>query len=239
MIVKLIAHTVLTTWAFEVMQAVGYEPHDEAEDADELAEFSGRLCYQSWSRPNPATATNQGYLKNILDQEHYSVLEHASASFYISGVSRSLTHELVRHRHLSFSQLSQRYVDESEAKIILPPAIATYDPDLVMSKIAGNVMLGAQEAYAQLVHRLGELGLSRKEARQAARSVLPNATETQLVVSGNLHAWRDVIEKRTKLNPDTGKPFADLEIYHLMVEIRRQLNDLAPNTFQDLMPKES
>lgn len=90
----------------------GYHPYSQ--DADDLAEQAGRLCYLSWNRPNPATATNKGYLANIIAQGHFSVLEHASATFYIDGVTRNFTHELIRHRHLSFSEVSQRYVDVSE-----------------------------------------------------------------------------------------------------------------------------
>jgi len=58
--------------------------------------------------PSEKTATNMGYMANILKQQHYSIMEHASATFYIEGVSRNLTHELIRHRHLSYSELSQR-----------------------------------------------------------------------------------------------------------------------------------
>lgn len=232
MIVRLFAHTVLAPGALEVMEMVGYQPHEQEAPADELAEFSGRVCYQSWSRPNPGTATNQGYLQNILNQEHYSVLEHGSATFYVAGVSRSLTHELVRHRHLSFSQLSQRYVDESKVAFVPRAEVfhAATDRQIKLGQLATDIM----KAYAEIYEALVERGMSRKEARQAARWVLPNATETQLMVTGNLLAWRDVIKKRTKLNPETGKPFADQEIYDLMVEARRQLKDLAPNTFQDL-----
>jgi thymidylate synthase (FAD) len=96
-----------------------------------LVEFSGRACYQSWSRPNPATATNAGHLAHILEVGHLSVLEHGSASFYITGVSRSLTHELVRHRPFSPSQLSQRYVDGANAEMVEPDVIAD-DPELHM-----------------------------------------------------------------------------------------------------------
>lgn len=84
-------------------------PFDEwVANADELGEMAGRLCYKSWKRPNPVTANNKGYIGNIIAQQHFSVLEHASATFWISGVSRSLTHELVRHRHLSFSAEEDR-----------------------------------------------------------------------------------------------------------------------------------
>ncbi len=82
----------------------------DADGGEALVEFAGRACYQSWAKPNPRTATNGGYLKHLLAVGHDSVLEHATVTFYITGISRSCTHELIRHRHFSFSQLSQRFV---------------------------------------------------------------------------------------------------------------------------------
>ena len=236
MIVELIAHTVVTGWGH--MRDAGWVDHldvrgDEYDisqspdiDADYLAEFAGRLCYQSWDRPNPATATNAGYLANIIGQQHYSVLEHSSATFYVAGVSRSLSHELVRHRHLSFSQVSQRYVDERNAQVITPPALVSEgDPEL-RAYIKG-AMGSAQAVYQAIVETLTQRGHSRKEARQAARSVLPNATETKLVVTGNMRAWRDVIAKRIS-------PHADAEIQLLAQKILAHLKTIAPSTFQDM-----
>ena len=76
-----------------------------------ITETSGRLCYMSYSRPRPGG--NAAYLHHIKEVGHGSVLEHAVWNFLITGVSRSLTHELVRHRAgMSYSQLSQRFVDE-------------------------------------------------------------------------------------------------------------------------------
>src|SRR5688572_309269 len=92
-------------------------------DGQLLIEFAGRECYQSWSKPNPATASNSGYIENLLKQRHFSVFEHASATFRFENVSRSFTHELIRHRHFSYSQLSQRYVDASDVKIVLHPDV--------------------------------------------------------------------------------------------------------------------
>src|SRR5919198_4004516 len=101
----------------------------DADGGQALAEFAGRACYQSWTKPNPATATNAGYLRHILEVGHLSVLEHGTVSFYITGISRSLTHELIRHRHFSYSQLSQRYVPEKNAAMVEPAVIAR-DPEL-------------------------------------------------------------------------------------------------------------
>ena len=92
----------------------------DADGGQALAEFAGRACYQSWNKPNPATATNAGYLRHILEVGHLSVLEHGAVTFYFTGVSRSFTHELIRHRHFSYSQLSQRYVPERDAAMVEP-----------------------------------------------------------------------------------------------------------------------
>jgi thymidylate synthase (FAD) len=100
---------------------------DAATDADALVEVAGRVCYMSFKAPRPGG--NGAYIANILEQAHGSVLEHAAWTVLITGVSRSLTHELVRHRvGFGFSQLSQRYVDESEVSFVVPPAFLD-DPD--------------------------------------------------------------------------------------------------------------
>ncbi|KAA8962896.1 FAD-dependent thymidylate synthase [Mycobacterium sp.] len=195
-----------------------------------LVEFAGRACYQSWSKPNPKTATNAGYLRHIIDVGHFSVLEHASVSFYITGVSRSCTHELIRHRHLSFSQLSQRYVPEADAQIVVPPGLED-DPQL--RRILAEAADASRAAYTELLARLEakfadapKAVLSRKQARQAARAVLPNATETRLVVTGNYRAWRHFIAMRASEH-------ADLEIRRLAIACLRQLVDVAPAVFAD------
>src|SRR5690606_13467825 len=110
--VTLIANTelvssVVSPYAIEEWMDLDFE----SMDAEDLIEFAGRSCFQSFNKPNPATRANKDYIANIIAQGHHSVLEHASATFYIEGVSRALTHELIRHRHLSFSELSQRFVN--------------------------------------------------------------------------------------------------------------------------------
>lgn len=186
-----------------------------------LAEFAGRSCYRSYDRPNAGTATNKGYLENILEKHHYSVLEHAQFSFYVTGVSRSLLAELTRHRHLMFSVESQRYVDSSEINFVLPPAIEE-DPAAISEL---NLMCGYALRSYQLLesHQRGK-GLTKKQARESARSVLPNAAETRLVVSGNMNAWLQVIVKRDN-------PAADAEIQRLFRMIGDELARLVPNVF--------
>ncbi|CAL9365224.1 Flavin-dependent thymidylate synthase [Actinosynnema sp. ALI-1.44] len=202
----------------------------DADGGEALAEFAGRACYQSWTKPNPATATNAGYIKHIIEVGHLSVLEHGSVSFYFTGMSRSLTHELIRHRHFSYSQLSQRYVPERNAAMVEPDVIAA-DPEL--HELFLKATQASVDAYTELLKGLEQkfsdvpsATLRRKQARQAARAVLPNATETRIVVTGNYRAWRHFIAMRATEH-------ADVEIRALAVECLRQLQKAAANVFAD------
>lgn len=202
----------------------------DADGGQALVEFAGRACYQSWSKPNPRTATNASYLHHIIDVGHFSVLEHASVSFYITGLSRSCTHELIRHRHFSYSQLSQRYVPERDAQVVVPPGLAD-DPELV--RIFTDAADASRATYTELLDRLEakladlpNATLRRKQARQAARAVLPNATETRIVVTGNYRAWRHFVAMRASEH-------ADVEIRRLAIACLRQLVEVAPAVFGD------
>jgi len=188
---------------------------------DELAEFSGRIDYESFGRPNPQTATNKGYVANIIDKQHFSVLEHASATFYIDGVSRNFTHELIRHRHLSFSEVSQRYVDVSEFEFVIHPGLEDIDPIEIHT-----VLSPAKSVYRTIMDALTKKGVPRKQARQAARHVLPSGLETKILVTGNMRAWRELLPKR--LSPTADKEF-QLVAQKILVELKK----IAPNTFQD------
>jgi len=202
----------------------------DAEGGEALAEFAGRACYQSWTKPNPATATNAGYLRHILEVGHLSVLEHGSVTFYLTGVSRSLTHELIRHRHFSYSQLSQRYVPERDAAVVEPDVIAG-DPDLHAEFAAASE--AALASYTKLLEGLEKkyadepnATLRRKQARQAARALLPNATETRIVVTGNYRAIRHFVAMRASEHADT-------EIRALAVAVLRAVQGVAAGAFAD------
>ena len=202
----------------------------DATGGQALAEFAGRACYQSWSKPIPATATNAGYLDHILQVGHLSVLEHSTATFYITGISRSVTHELIRHRHFSFSQLSQRYLPATGPEVVEPAVIAA-DPEL--HEIFTAAAAASADAYTALLTALEERAatapdgtLARKQARQAARAVLPNATSTAIVVTGNYRAWRHFIGMRAT-------EAADVDIRGLAVALLVELQALAPNVFAD------
>jgi thymidylate synthase (FAD) len=239
-----------------------------------LAEVAGRMCYMSFAKPRPGG--NAAYLSHIKEVGHGSVLEHAVFSLIVTGISRSCSHEVVRHRAgFAYSQLSQRYVDESVAEYCVPPDLKDevdaaramvdfredcrdyhkqldeviaaderwnkYSKDEFSDMVkAGEYWLEAveisHEAYSRISTYLSEKAIkkrpdlvktdARKFARQAARSVLPNATETKITMTANARAWRHFIEMRASKH-------ADPEIRKLGVEICRVLQEASPNLFGD------
>lgn len=177
--------------------------------------------------------------RTIFEQQHGSILEHATATLYFTGVSRAFLTELTRHRHLSFSVRSQRFVDEGEANIVVPPALRNLESEFVYdSQEFYDDLTGTPSealdwwfrdnllSYERLTGALEGAGFVRKQAREAARAVLPNMTETKMVVTGNLRAWLQVIERRTA-------PDADAELQEVMGMARDVLKPLAPSIFKD------
>jgi thymidylate synthase (FAD) len=196
--------------------------------AEVLSEAAGRVCYMSFGK---GRKTNREYIGHILSVGHGSVLEHAVFNFVFAGVSRSFTHELVRHRAgFGYSQLSQRFVNESDSDFVEPDCIAQ-DPEL--DRLFRETIEVARRAYDRIVERLMESfsgvedkTLRRKLARQAARSVLPNATETKIFVTANARAWRHFIELRSDEH-------AEVEIRKVAIAVLRVLQREAPNLFGD------
>jgi thymidylate synthase (FAD) len=222
--------------------------HDDAVSAgDAMPEVAGRMCYQSFTNPRPGG--NAAYLDHIKSVGHGSVLEHSVWNFIITGVSRSLSHELIRHRAgIGVSELSQRYVDCSDVAFVIPPALLKYHRDwcencggisaealdlaLPFSEWLGGRVDSLAE-YAQWTDRLvkdapADLPATerRKWARQAARSVLPECTETQLFWTANARALRHFIEMRASRH-------ADQEIRRLAVCVLRLMQSEAPHLFSD------
>jgi thymidylate synthase (FAD) len=196
---------------------------------EHLVETAGRICYMSFAKPRPGG--NKAYIGHILEVGHGSVLEHAVWNLLFTGVSRTLTHELIRHRAgFGYSQLSQRYVDESIAEYVEPDCIAN-DPEL--HRIWSGAVADAHTAYMTLTEKLLKVfesepdkTLRRKLARQAARSVLPNATETKIFVTANARALRHFIELR-------GNRHAETEIRKLAIAVLKVMQTEAPNLFDD------
>lgn len=196
---------------------------------EKLSEIAGRLCYMSFAKPRPGG--HAAYMENIKLSAHGSVLEHTVWNFIVTGVSRSFTHELVRHRAgFGYSQLSQRYVDESVADFIEPECIAE---DSELHEIWLAAVEHAQEAYVKLSAGLQakfahveDKTLRRKLAKQAARSVLPNATETKIFITANGRALRHFIELRCSEH-------AEVEIRAVAARMLEILQKEAPHIFGD------
>ena len=204
------------------------------EDSSAIIEVSARLCYMSFGRGRRDITE---FINNLLSSKDGSVFEHVNYGFVFTGISRSLTHELVRHRAgFAFSQRSQRYVDESDANFVIPPALAAGNEDSEQARtVLEKALEAAADSYDQLVSALNEVlprdkfssaTDRRKAVRQAARAVLPNATETKIFVTANVRAWRHFIEMR-------GAIFADWEIRRLALAVLELLQREAPLLFGD------
>ncbi len=200
--------------------------------AEIIAEAAGRTCYMSFGK---GRKTNADYLDRIISSHHGSVLEHAVWNFLITGISRSLTHELIRHRAgWGYSQLSQRYVDESDAQFVVPPFYREHEE--LYEQWLGAIE-DAHKSYLELVEAsepiVAELYPSmtatdrRKIIRQSARSVLPNACETKIFITANARALRHFFEMR-------GSVHADAEIRELAVAMCRLIKEESPNIMADV-----
>lgn len=189
-----------------------------------LIEFAGRECYQSWH--NPAERDSDNYVRNIIRQCHYSVLEHVNVTFRFEGISRSLTHELIRHRHLSFSQLSQRYVDSGDSWYVCPPFFLT-DYELYLEWRRITERQSRDVADLETLVRARHPELPNKQVREAVRSVAPNSIETKIVVTGNLRTWMELLPKRLSNG-------AEAEIRRLSEQVHEQLNEMYPFVFENV-----
>jgi thymidylate synthase (FAD) len=220
---------------FLEMEKETWAKSEEASIPENIVEVAGRLCYMSFG-PRQFRKCNRDYIHNLIKQGHESVLEHVSWSFILTGVSRAFTHQLVRHRvGFSFSQLSQQYHDENDASFVMPNAIARF-PHLAeswrrtvrQSKRAYQELLGFLETEA--FHKLSSL--EKKEfhraVRSAARSVLPNATETKIFITANARAIRHFLAIRG------GIP-GDEEMRMVSALFLETLNQEAPALFSDFV----
>lgn len=220
--VRLLAHTRIDERAVSDWMGI----QDASTDAETLLTMAGRNCYRSFHRPNSKTYDDADYLRRTLgDQGHWSIAEHATATLYFTGVSRAFLAELTRHRHLSFSVESQRFIDADNINIIVPPAIRASEDPYVLRNFAN----AADEAVTAYMIARDELeDLPKKQRNEAARGLLPNCVETRMVVTANLRAWHEVIERRTQ-------PDADAEMQEVMRLAKKALHTVSPVIF----PKEN
>ncbi|HLL79701.1 MAG TPA: FAD-dependent thymidylate synthase [Ktedonobacteraceae bacterium] len=206
-------------------------------DGAQLCKIAGQTCYMSFGPKRTMNANATRYFDNLKSSGHGSVLEHACFSFLLYGISRSVTHELIRHRAgFSYSQLSQRYVSGRMLRFVERPE---YQGDELFHEQFITRIERAAGEYAALTNRLLELQQAgtqilsaeaktdlRKKVQQCARSVLPNETEAPIVVTGNARAWRHFVEQRASAH-------AEIEIRELAMRVFLCLYKTDPVLFSD------
>lgn len=202
----------------------------QVDGGDALAEFAGRACYESFDRPRPETADNASYLAHILQVGHLSVLEHSVATVYLRRVSRSVVHEILRHRHFSYSELSPRHIPDTGLPLVAPDSL-TADPELAGRYTDAVSRLAL--AQAELDELLGtptgsdrQSPLAAKQVRQVSQRLRSGASVTSLVMTGNYRAWRHFVGVRAT-DP------ADVELRGIAVAVLELLRAESPHCFAD------
>lgn len=181
-------------------------------DCEKVIESTGRTCYESHDKITEDS--HKKLIRHLVKSGHTSVLEHASVTFRFANVSRSLTHQLVRHRIASYSQKSQRYVKESNFDYIIPDSIKNNEFAL---EVYEEGMIVINRMYADLV----DLGIRKEDARY----VLPNACSTAIDATFNFRSLMNFFNER-------GDKHAQWEIRRaamLMLDIVKQY---APTVFE-------
>ena len=209
---------------------------DGGTDADVLTEFAGKSCYMSFDKnlnlnlSKVGGRPNSAYIQDgIIGNKHGSVLEHSSVTFFLTNVSRVVTHELVRHRAgTAFSQTSGRYVRSDEIDMYLPDELAVYPEAVAVFQRANEQM---EDNLAELVKVTGietmtNFGL-KKRLTSAFRRILGNGQANHIVMTGNHRAWRHIIEMRTSVH-------AEEEIRVIMGDVAQQLKDKFPTIYGDM-----
>ncbi|NLW56830.1 MAG: FAD-dependent thymidylate synthase [Firmicutes bacterium] len=191
-------------------------------EPDRVVATAARLCY------SPRTAEElwgeltlekqKEFLAKLWSYGHYSPFEHVTFTFALSGVSRALSHQLVRHRIASYAQRSQRYINETDFPVVIPPTIQS---DVQAEAEFTTVIRQIREGYKKLV----ALGIPKEDARY----LLPNACATQLLMSMNARSLFNFLSLRCCRR-------AQWEIRELAWEIRRQVLEVAPLIFAQTGP---
>jgi len=182
---------------------------------EKIIEQAGRTCYQSYASATRDSESN--FIRRIITNGHHSVLEHAYVTFRITGVSRTLTHQLVRHRLCSFSQRSQRYVNEASFNYVMPQPIAD-NPQTY--RLFEKFMSEAKDVH----RKLQQLSIKNEDAR----FVLPNAVQTEIVLSANFRELRHVFCVRCHKR-------AQYEIRCCCLTMLRIMKEEAPTVFEDFV----
>lgn len=182
------------------------------ENPEQIIETAARTCYQSNDMSIPEKTSE--FIQKLISMGHETPLEHAYASFMITGCSRTMTHQLVRHRLMAVSQKSQRYVREDNFEYVIPPSVKPVDTEEFKADMAK-----IQTMYDKWIKK----GLKKEDAR----FVLPNACTTEIMISANFREFRHIAKIRCTRH-------AQWEIREVCLQILDQLNKIAPGAFSDL-----
>jgi len=184
-------------------------------NCEKLIEEAGRTCYLSFDKITDSSSNN--FIRGAIKRGHESIIEHACATFRIQGASRSFTHQFVRHRLASFSQQSQRYVDESEFNYIIPPTIAN---NAEAADLYRKYMADTVEVYA----KLRKTGILKEDAR----FILPNALESEIVFTANFRELRTIFLLRLEKH-------AQWEMRRVCMDMLDIMKHEAPSVFGDFV----
>jgi thymidylate synthase (FAD) len=211
----------------ELLEDFDHKVEHDASLEEQVPIFAGRVCYQSFGG-KAGRKNAKDYLDHIMEVGHYSILEHSHVSMYVDRVPRYWSHEQVRHRHFNYSQLSQRFFVPDKVELVVPPALWREK--------------GIEEEFIEYGEEIGKRyfnnldGLYRdigsgsfalkKKSREAARAILPECTETKMVITGNLRSWLEYLQKRDS-------PDADAMFQEVAKLVRIQLQRIAPNVFRE------
>jgi thymidylate synthase (FAD) len=204
---------------------VSYNPEPE-----KTISAAARLCYSQADAEdilsNVEDNDQRDFIEKLTAVGHLSPVEHASFTFLVEGISRACSHQLVRHRLASYSQQSQRYVSEEEFDYLIPPSIRE---DEELKTLFKRTMEDIQKTYSYLADQLVQKGNSSESAREDARFVLPNATETKIMVTMNarelLHFFRQRLCNR-----------AQWEIRAMALAMLKLAKPIAPTIFRNAGP---
>ncbi|KGK91033.1 thymidylate synthase ThyX [Desulfosporosinus sp. HMP52] len=190
-------------------------------DPEKVVAAAARLCYSSDAIPDLFEQLNDdkvaNFVRRLREMGHLSPFEHVSFQFSIDGVSRALSHQLVRHRIASYSQRSQRYVKENGFEFVVPPSVRQNPEALERFE---TVMSRLQEDYQELLNNV---------PAEDARYVLPNACTTSLMATFNARSLLNFFEHRTCIR-------AQWEIRFLAERMLNLVREVAPNLFSEAGP---
>ena len=197
------------------VQIIAHTPEPE-----QVVAAAARLCYSQAGAEELLERLSEEEVDRLLsrleESGHLSPFEHVSFTFSIEGVSRALSHQLVRHRIASYSQQSQRYVSQKQLGFVTPPSVKGE---------ALEIFKGQMEALQEAYNKLVALGVPKEDARY----LLPNATETKLVATFNCRSLYNFFELRCCQR-------AQWEIRQLASKMLSEVKKIAPRLFQKAGP---